>query len=80
MLGIHDRLAELWTIQKKRSLSELEMKEWVECLNFHENYFRKLSKLKNLSYAAYLVNDIDWQHEICANIEKLDMQYNVGLK
>lgn len=72
MLSVHWRLAELWTLQKQRELTEDEESEMSACLHYNAIYARKLSRLYNLSLAASMTNDIEWQHEICVEIEKLE--------
>ncbi|AIG27389.1 hypothetical protein BRLA_c030770 [Brevibacillus laterosporus LMG 15441] len=32
----------------------------------------EIAKLKNLSLIASMTNDIDWQHELCSRIEKIE--------
>ncbi|MCS7463310.1 hypothetical protein N0M98_24610 [Paenibacillus doosanensis] len=74
MLSVHWRLAELWTLQQKRKLTEDEESEMTACLHYNAIYARKLSGLYNLSLAASMINDAEWQHEICQRIEKLESQ------
>ncbi|WP_028552643.1 DUF7667 family protein [Paenibacillus sp. UNC451MF] len=74
MLSVHWRLAELWTLQKKRGLTEDEESEVNACLHYNAIYARKLAGLYNLSLAASMVKDTAWQHEICQAIEKLEHQ------
>ncbi|WP_281887498.1 hypothetical protein [Paenibacillus sp. YYML68] len=72
MLTVHWRLAELWTTQQGRELTEQEKAEWSACLHYNAVYARKLSALYNLSWAAYATRDVEWQHEICERIERLE--------
>jgi hypothetical protein len=71
LLAIHERMAELYTTQKRRILNEFEMNEMAICLQANADFVSKMNKLKNLSFIASLTNDTDWQHEICARIEEL---------
>ncbi|WP_426446637.1 DUF7667 family protein [Paenibacillus sp. S-38] len=80
MLAVHWRLAELWTLQKARELTEDEQSEVTACLHYNAIYARKLAGLYNLSLAASLTGDTDWQHEICAQIDKLESQGDLGWK
>lgn len=77
MLLVHQRMAELSRLQRRRPLTVDEEVEMEQCLHINEDYAYKLSSLENLSLIAYEVNDVAWQHEICANIEKLEGQYNI---
>jgi hypothetical protein len=72
MLSVHWRLAELWTLQQKRELTEEEESEMSACLHYNAIYARKLARLYNLSLAASMINDVEWQHEICKQIEDLE--------
>lgn len=74
MLSVHWRMAELWTLQKARGLTQDEQSELSACLHYNAIYARKLAALYNLSLAASMTKDTDWQHEICAQIEKLERQ------
>lgn len=33
---------------------------------------QRLDELKSLSYIAYTLGDMDWQHDICSRIEALE--------
>lgn len=78
MLAIHERLAELWTIRKHRELTNAELDEIAICLEANANYVWRMTKLNNLSLLASMTNDSDWQHEICARIEKLQYPFNTN--
>lgn len=69
MWAVHQRLAELRMIQKKRTLTDEEQLEFEQCLDANMNKAFKVAKLKNLSYMASSINDIEWQHELCREIE-----------
>ncbi|MEV2908609.1 hypothetical protein ABNF65_08085 [Paenibacillus larvae] len=77
---VHRRLAELYIkygslikIYKNCSLGELH--ELEESLKQNANLVRKLDELKNLAFLAYEMNDMDWLHEICSKIEKLEASF-----
>ena len=72
MLSVHWRLAELWTLERQRPLTEEEKSEMSACLHYNAIYARKLARLYNLSLAAAQAGDTEWQHEICEQIEKLE--------
>jgi hypothetical protein len=69
-------MAELWVIGRKRELTEDEQAELSACLHYNAIFAWKLSGLYNLSLAASMTNDAEWQHEICKRIEKLESQDN----
>ena len=63
------RLAELHIISKKKELTDDEVIEFNHCLSVNAKYWWELAEFENLSYVAYTVNDVPWQHEICRQIE-----------
>jgi len=71
LFPVHERLAELWTIRSRRRLSDEEQADFEHCLAVNAAYCRQLANLYNLSLLASMTADHDWQHEICAQIEKL---------
>lgn len=72
MWVVHQRMAELWSIQSnERKLSDEEMSELKICLDANLNKCRKVANLKNLSLVASMTNDADWQHEICNQLEEI---------
>lgn len=75
MLAIHDRLAELWIIQKKRPLTPAEMADFHDCLEANAAFARKMARLENLSSMAFSTDDWDWLHRICKEIEELELTY-----
>ncbi|WP_248924853.1 DUF7667 family protein [Paenibacillus hamazuiensis] len=78
MLGAHWRLAELWTVQQYRPLTGSEQQEMSLCLQLNANFARKLAELHNWSYAASIIGDAEWQHEICREIEELESQLHIS--
>lgn len=68
----HVRLAELWLLQRKRTLSDAEALEFTHCLAANANYCWDLVALQNMSLAAYIVGDMDWLHNICNQIDALE--------
>jgi hypothetical protein len=70
MWPVHQRMAELHILHKKRPLTESEEKELYQCMEANANKAWKLAQLKNLSLLASITNDTQWQHEICAQIDK----------
>jgi len=69
--AVEQRLAELWTISKQRDLTEKEMYEIGQCLEWLANDVWKRVKLENLSLLASMTNDTDWQYEVCRRIDEL---------
>ncbi len=78
MLGIHQRMAELWTIQKKRILTAEEVHELNLCLEANAAFVWKLIKLRNLSLTASITGDTEWLHDLCLKIEELEAVYGIG--
>lgn len=74
ILPIHERLAELWTIRIRRQLTGDEQADFEHCLAVNAMHIRQLANLHNLSLAASMVQDVEWQHEICQRLEKLSGQ------
>lgn len=71
MNAVADRFIELSIAERYRKLTRLEWYEKRECLKYLENRQWKLAKLKNLSLMASMTDDTDWQHAVCAEIEKV---------
>jgi len=71
MWVVHQRMAELWAINKKRELTLDEMTEMSHCLEANMKRAWEIAKLKNMSLLASMTNDVEWQHELCAKLEKL---------
>lgn len=69
---VHQRLAELWfKLNHEGELSEEEIQDFKHCLDANMHKAQKLARLYNLSLIASITNDTEWQHEICAEIEKI---------
>ncbi|GGD95744.1 DUF7667 family protein [Paenibacillus nasutitermitis] len=69
---VHERLAELWTLQGRRKLTEQEQADYEHCMAVNASYCRQLANLYNMSLLASMTGDTEWQHDICQKIEKLD--------
>jgi len=76
---IHKRLAELWQKGKHTNknspihgLSDKEVREFIICLDANLGLAWKLARLENLSLVASIIKDIEWQHELCAEIDQLN--------
>ncbi|MBO8165098.1 MAG: hypothetical protein H0Z34_15555 [Brevibacillus sp.] len=68
---VDQRICELWTINKRRPLTDDEMTEFIHCMDAHLKRAWEIAKLKNLSLVASMTNDVKWQHELCAKLERL---------
>ena len=71
VMPFHQRLAEIWTAHSK-NLSEAEMLEISQCLTLNAKWCWEMAYHENLSLMASMVHDVDWQHEICLDIEELE--------
>lgn len=71
MLPVYERMAELRIIQRRKKLTDAELRELEHCLDMNADYCYRLSQLYNLSLVASITEDVDWQHELCREIEKL---------
>lgn len=67
---VHERLAQLRIKQKTSGLTPGEQQEMEVCLDWHVNYCWKHALLNNYSLMASMTNDIDWQHDICGELDK----------
>lgn len=72
MWTVHQRIAELFLISKKRPLTESEETEFIHCMEANANRAYKLASLYNLSLIASMINNITWQHELCKEIEEIN--------
>lgn len=72
VIPIHQRLAELWTTNKRRALTLEEMTEVSHCLTANIKYCWEMAHLENKSLMASMTNDVDWQHEICLELDRLE--------
>lgn len=64
-----NRIAELRVTQKAHGLSKQEQIELDLCLDWVVNYCWKQAYLRNQSLLASMTNDVDWQHEICLDLD-----------
>ncbi len=58
-------------VNKRRPLTDAEMMEVHHCLSANVDYVWKMCYLQNLSLMASMTDDIEWQFEICAQIDEL---------
>ncbi|MNI29614.1 hypothetical protein D3C73_834340 [compost metagenome] len=74
----HERMAELWTISKQRSLKNSEKLEMEICQQANVIYCWDWAWFKQLSLIADETNDIKMQHELCARLEELHWEVMVS--
>lgn len=70
--AVQERFIELCVLSDDRVLNAMEYKEIKESFTYLKNRYWKLDKLKGLSLLASEKKDVDWQHEICSRIERLE--------
>lgn len=73
---VHRRLAEL-TIKARQvggydRLAKDERIDLHHCLQVNAALVIKMDELKQLSFIAYQSGDLDWQHSLCAQLDKLE--------
>lgn len=76
--ALSQRIAELWTLQKGRKLTDPETTEFAHCMNAFTKHWWELAYLKNLSLMASMTNDVPWQHEVCLEMD--DLQQGIKRK
>ncbi|WP_338015829.1 DUF7667 family protein [Paenibacillus mesophilus] len=70
----HRRMAELWTISRKRKLTQEEQTELDQCLQVNAKLCWEMAGLENASLLASMTRDTEWQHEICRLIDGFPWQ------
>lgn len=68
---VAERFIELSVIKRHRKLTISETREYNESFKHLEKLEWEKAKIKNLSLAAHITDDIDWQHDLCSELEKL---------
>jgi hypothetical protein len=64
ILPVHQRLAELYTINKMRDLSFDELDEISACLQINAKLCWDAAYQENMKFMDNIVRDIDYKHEI----------------
>jgi hypothetical protein len=77
MEQVYMRMAELYQKRKHGTIRADELVELDHCMQLNLDHCWKKIILRNLSLAAHMTNDNEWQHEICAKIEG-DKHDNTG--
>jgi len=75
MMNVHWRLAELWLLREKRSLTEQETSEMNACMKLNAKYALRLAEQYNFGYMADMTGDEGWLQEIKTEIDKLERTY-----
>ncbi|GAA4827774.1 hypothetical protein GCM10023310_00540 [Paenibacillus vulneris] len=72
---IYRRLHDIYIMANKlggyNKLPEIEQQDLHHCLMANARLIERLDDLHELSLQASYVNDVEWQHEICARIDAL---------
>ncbi|OKQ00302.1 hypothetical protein [Paenibacillus sp. P46E] len=78
MLAIHQRLAELYTLSRKRPLTDEEETEQRHCLQANAKYCWEMARLNNEAKLAADTEDTQWQQEICAQMYEVRVTGRAG--
>ncbi|ETT55804.1 hypothetical protein BSK66_22310 [Paenibacillus odorifer] len=71
MLPVHERLAELFTLSRRRQLTAAEETEQQQCLQINATYCYELARLQNEIQLAEQTADLQWHQDICAQMFEL---------
>lgn len=71
MLPVHERLAELFTLSRRRRLTASEEAEQQQCLQVNATYCWEMCRLQNEAQLAELTNDTVWNQDITAQMFEL---------
>lgn len=76
---VHRRLAVLFEKSERLGgfdkLSKAEQMDIMHCLKVNATLVRRLDELKNLSFVAHQIGDMEWQQEICRKIEEIEADF-----
>lgn len=78
MLTIHERLAELYMISRKRMLTADEEIEQQHCLQANARYCWEMARLNNEANLAAHTADTQWQQDISAQMFEVRMTGKTG--
>ncbi|QSF47687.1 hypothetical protein JRJ22_08450 [Paenibacillus tianjinensis] len=78
MLPVHQRLAELYTISRRRPLSAAELTEQQHCLHANAVYCWEMGRLNNEALLAAQTEDTAWQQVISAQLYEVRMNGKAG--
>ncbi|WP_339172663.1 hypothetical protein NSQ55_08785 [Paenibacillus sp. FSL H7-0943] len=71
MLPVHERLAELFTLSRRRQLTAAEETEQQQCLQINATYCYEMARLQNEFLLAEQTADLQWHQDICAQMFEL---------
>lgn len=69
---VHRRMAELALIGKRRRLTYFEQLELYQCIEVNANLVRQLDELKQLAFVAHTSGDMEWQQDLCRQIDEIE--------
>lgn len=69
---VAERFIELCILERKRTLTQQEVNELNESLDYLERLEWEKAKLKNLSLLASMTDDSEWQLNLCKEIDQLN--------
>jgi hypothetical protein len=67
---VHQRIAELWVRNQNKGLNDSELLEFNLCMKKFVTQMWKMAYLENMSLMASMTNDVDWQFEVCKEIDE----------
>lgn len=80
MLAVHQRLAELYTLNMKRPLTPPEQDELQYCLHVNTVYCWEMARLHMEGLLAAETQDEAWQQEISAQLLEVRVSGKSGKK
>jgi len=73
---LHRKLAHVWEMNTDSKgntvVDAVLMQQIIPLLRQNYELVRQLDELKQLSFIAYEMGDMDWQQDICKQIEELE--------
>lgn len=77
---LHRKMAQVWemsTIRGNTIIGPVEMQLIIPLLKRNYELVRQLDELKQLSFVAYSMGDLDWLMDISAKIEVLEQELEI---
>lgn len=78
MLPVHERLAELFTLSRRRQLTASEEVEQQQCLQVNAVYCWEMARLHNEAHLAEQSDDSAWNQDIIAQMFELRLTGKVA--
>lgn len=72
---VHRRLAELQMINDKRSLTNDEASDMIYCMKVNAKLVQDIDGLKELSYVAQSVGQMDWVQDITLKLDEMEAKF-----